>query len=319
MTAGVRPLNMLVLLTRACPLSCRYCDMDRRPGAMRPEVLRRAVDLLLKEKGPVELQYFGGEPLLEYDLLVSGVDYAARQARSRGSSLRQVVTTNGLLLTPARIRELTGKGCSFILSLDGGRVVSARQRPLSNGAAYPWELLRRNLRALVRADADFFVNLVVTPASAGRLAVSAAFLLEEGVRRLQFAYALGADWDRASRAVLGRQLALARKRTELRADILNRRSASEPVFLSRQHVVDVDGGLYLGCSIVLERRWPRLHEAFRCGRVGKTVRLPGLDRGPKEQLALILGAGLARGELKSVMGDIALGYWMKRFWEGAKS
>lgn len=320
---GGRRLNMLVLLTRACLLECGYCHMDRRQESMSPRTMRRAIDLLLREKDPLELQYFGGEPLLEYALLLSGIEYASRRARRLGRDLRQVVTTNGLLLTPARSRRLVSMGCSFILSLDGGPGVSAAQRPLAKrGGEYPWEALRRNLRALERSGADFFVNLVVSPASAGKLASSTAFLLDEGVRRLQFSYALGADWTVADRKTLARQLALACRRAEAilpPVDILNLNSSAEPVLLSRQHVVDVDGRLYLGCSIVLEKRWPRLHEAFRCGQVGRLARLPCLDRAPAGQLDRILAAGLERAALRSVLQDIDMGYAMKRFWEGRKA
>lgn len=300
-------------------MACRYCAMERRPGAIRPEFLRHAVDLLLREEGPVELQYFGGEPLLEYGLLMSASEYAAAQARRRGRPLRQVVTTSGLLLSPARSRELTAKGLSFILSLDGGQAVQARQRPLNGPGAYPWELLRRNLQGLIRSGADFFVNMVVTPASAAGLSASTAYLLGEGVRRMQFSCALGEGWSPQPLAVLRRQLSRASRMADAAfppAEILNRRSSAEPVLLDRQHVVDVDGSLSLGCSIVLEKRWPRLHQAFVCGRVSDVERLPGLRRGPREQLERILSAGLGRRELRKVLGDISLGYWMKRFWEG---
>ena len=315
MTVDPRPLNMLVLLTRACPLACRYCAMDRRPGAMRPEVLRRAADLILEEEGPVELQYFGGEPLLEYDLLISGVDYAARQARRRGKSLRQVVTTCGLLLTPSRARELAGKGCSFILSLDGDRAVSARQRPLAKAGTYPWELLRRNLRGLLSAGADFFVNLVVTPASVGRLASSTASLLKEGVRRLQFSYALGVGWGCEGAAALEESLARADALcAERGVDVLNRRGGPEPVLLDGQIVLDVDGTLSVGCWTVLETVFPGLREAFGRGPVSEARRLPVLERSAQEQLRRLLAAARTPAERGLMLDNVALGRRVARFW-----
>ncbi|MDP3543808.1 MAG: radical SAM protein, partial [Elusimicrobiota bacterium] len=293
--AEAAPLRLDLLLTRACPLDCVYCRLGRRPGRMSAATWNRAVDLLLAEEGPLELQLMGGEPLLEYALALDMLRYASRRAVELEKVLRLGVTTNGLLLTPERSRELGELGCTVMLSFDGDRDVQTAQRVVRSGGAKSWDVQRRNLAGLVRSGTPFFVNLVATPASAGRLEASVAFLLAQGVRAVQLSYALGVAWDKESLKVLEAGLAAAVRLADAarpRAELFNRRGGAEPVLLSPQHVVDVDGALYVGTSIVLEHLWPELHAAFRAGDVNGLARLPGRRATPAAQLRRLDAAPL---------------------------
>lgn len=313
MRAEARPLNLDLLVTRACPMRCAYCRMRRRAGPMPERVWRRALDLLLREESPLELQLMGGEPLAEYGAVREIAAAAAREAARRGKSLRLVLTTNGLLLSPERSRELAGLGVRVMLSLDGDRDVQEANRSGSRS----WGLLRRNLAGLLRSGADCFVNLVATPETAGRLRESAAFLLGEGVRRFQVAYALGLSWGEDSLRILEEQLRAAcrlARAARPAAEVFNRRNGAEPVLLSPQHLVDTDGQLYVGTSVVLERLWPGLQEAFRVGPVAALIRLPGRRRSPADQLRLLRGARLAAPARRVLLNNLAVGARMRRFW-----
>ena len=317
MPRELKSLNLDLILTRSCPIDCVYCRLGRRPGAMSRRVWRRAVDLLLQEEGPLELQFMGGEPLLEYDLVREISAYASARAVKKGKTLRLGVTTNGLLLTPARSRELGEMGCTVMLSLDGDRDVQTAQRGARGARGKFWDVLRRNLAGLASSGTPYFVNLVVTPESAGRLSRGAAFLLAQGVRALQISYALGVFWDESSLKALEREIVLAARLADAagpRAEIFNRRNDAEPVLLSPQHVVDVDGGLYVGTSLVLERLWPRLHEAFRVGPVAGLKRLPGRRATPAGQLRALRAAGLDGEPRKVALNNLAVGRRMKAFW-----
>ena len=110
MPRELKALGLDLLLTRACPMDCVYCRLGHRSGAMSRRTWRRAVDLLLLEEGPLELQLMGGEPLLEYGLMREILAYASARAVRKEKSLRLGVTTNGLLLTPERSREREAPG-----------------------------------------------------------------------------------------------------------------------------------------------------------------------------------------------------------------
>ena len=320
MPREMKALGLDLLLTRACPMDCVYCGLEHRPGAMSRETWLKAVDLLLREEGPLELQLMGGEPLLEYDLVREIFAYASSQAVTKGKTLRLGVTTNGLLLTPARARELGELGATVMLSFDGDREVQTGQRVVRSGGDRTWETQRRNLAGLVISGTPFFVNLVATPASAGRLSRGVDFLLKEGVRAFQISYALGVSWDEESLKSLEREAALAARLADAaspRAEIFNRRNGAEPVLLSPQHVVDTDGALYVGTSIVLERLWPELHAAFRAGDVARLERLPGRGAGEEAQLRRLRAAPLGAAKRRVALNNLAVGRRMKSLWRAA--
>lgn len=303
-------------------MACVYCRMGRRPGAMSARTWRRAVDLLLREEGPLELQLMGGEPLLEYGLAREILAYASARAVEKAKTLRLSVTTNGLLLNPARSRELGELGCAVMLSFDGDRDVQTAQRAVRGGGTRAWPALRRNLAGLVSSGTPFFVNLVVTPESAGRLSRSVAFLLEEGVRSLQISYALGVFWSEERLRLLEREIGRSVRLADSAgppAELFNRRNGAEPVLLSPQHVVDVDGRVYVGCGIVLERLWPALHRAFRVGDVAGLERLPGRRASRAGQLRLLRAAPLAKAARRVVLNNVSVGRRMMRFWRAQEA
>ncbi len=322
MPRELKPLGLDLILTRACPMDCVYCGLEHRPGKMSAATWRKAVDLLLMEEGPLELQLMGGEPLLEYGLVREVFAYASGQAARKEKTLRLGVTTNGLLLTPVRSRELGELGAGVMLSFDGGREVQTVQRVVRSGGAKTWDVQRRNLKGLVSSGTPFFVNLVATPESAASLSKSVSFLLEEGARAFQLSYALGVPWSGAALKDLEREIAAAARLADdagPRAEIFNRRNDAEPVLLSPQHVVDVDGSLYVGTSIVLERVWPALHEAFRAGAVAKLARLPGRAAKPAEQLRRLRAAPLPAEARKVALNNLAVGRRLKRWWRAEQA
>lgn len=322
MPRELKPLGLDLLLTRACPMDCVYCHLEHRSGAMSAATWLKAVDLLLKEDGPLELQLMGGEPLLEYGLVREIFAYASGQAVKKGKTLRLGVTTNGLLLTPERSRELGELGGTVMLSFDGDREVQIVQRVVRSGGSKTWDIQRRNLQGLVSSGTPFFVNLVATPESAASLSTSVSFLLKEGVRAFQISYALGVVWGEAALKDLDREIAAAARLADAarpRAEIFNRRNEAEPVLLSPQHVVDTDGGLYVGTSIVLETVWPELHEAFLAGDVASLERLPGRRASPDEQFRRLKEAPLPPAARRVALNNLAVGRRMKRLWRAAEA
>jgi hypothetical protein len=309
-----RALSLLVLVTRECPFSCVSCAMHRGPGAISREDLRRGVELLLLEEGSLELQYFGGEPLLEYELVRGAAAEAADLARQRGRRLTQIVTTSLLPLTAERAKELAARGVEFLVSLDGELPVHSRQRPTRAGA-YPWETIHRHLDGLLGSGASYTVNMVVRPESVESLPAGVSFLLERGVKRFQFAYALGVRWGRERMAAF--ETALTRADAlcaDKGADVLNRRGGPEPVLLDGQLVLDVDGILSVGCWTVLETVFPELRRAFARGPVRAARRLPVEARSAGEQLERLLGAACTPDERRIMLDNVDLGRCMARFW-----
>lgn len=191
------------MLTHDCNLGCSYCYTGRKfRREMTDDVAARALDLALGSAPPgarVELSYFGGEPLLAWDLLARTAAKARALAEARGVRLEQSVTTNGTLLDAARVERLAALGVYVGLSIDGVREAHERNRP-TMGDRSSWAETLRGLELLVAAGRPFETVSVVTPASAPLFGASVAELFARGVPRVGVNPCFEADWTEADLA-----------------------------------------------------------------------------------------------------------------------
>jgi uncharacterized protein len=180
-------VDVTLVLTHDCNLGCSYCYAGKKfRKAMTDEVGRAGIDLAIAttaEDGALDLSFFGGEPLLAWEALVSFSRYATARAAEKGLRLRQSVTTNGTLLDRARVDALAELGVYVALSLDGTKDANDLQRPLMSGKSSYDDTLRA-LELLVEAGRPFQVISVVTPASAKYFAASVEDLFARGVPRV---------------------------------------------------------------------------------------------------------------------------------------
>lgn len=149
-------------ISHDCNLRCEYCfagkgsfggeriNMDRR-------VAEQAVDFLLDASGPrqsVELDFFGGEPLMNMDVLRHTVEYGRTRARQVGKEISFTVTTNGVLLNPDIIEYLDREMFNIVLSLDGRREVNDRMRRTVNGRGSAYDLVIDKMLEVARRRQD---------------------------------------------------------------------------------------------------------------------------------------------------------------------
>ncbi|MDN5344185.1 MAG: uncharacterized protein PWQ18_296 [Clostridia bacterium] len=114
-------------LAHDCNMRCRYCFAAGGPfggerGLMSRETGFQALDLLVRESGSrprIEVDFFGGEPLLNFAVVPDLVAYGREKAAAAGKRISFTLTTNGLGLTPAIADYLIKNQISVILSLDG--------------------------------------------------------------------------------------------------------------------------------------------------------------------------------------------------------
>ena len=128
-------------LAHDCNLRCRYCfagqgDFGGVRGLMPAEVGRKAIDFLLRSSGSrrhVEVDFFGGEPLLNRPVLLELVDYGRVKAGEAGKEIKFTLTTNTLLLDQ-EIQKFIGENhLAVVLSIDGRPAVHDYMRPFPAG------------------------------------------------------------------------------------------------------------------------------------------------------------------------------------------
>lgn len=136
------PITTLVLnVAQDCNMRCSYCfaiagTYGKAAKKMSRETAFQAVDFLLKHSGEsqeVTLTFFGGEPLLNFDLIQATVKYAKEEAQKIGKGVDFSLTTNGTLLTEDKIRFFSENRIGVTVSLDGPPEVHDKNRRLRGG------------------------------------------------------------------------------------------------------------------------------------------------------------------------------------------
>ena len=125
-----------------CNLACRYCFAEEgeyhgRRALMSYEVGKKALDFLIANSGNrehLEVDFFGGEPLMNWDVVKRLVEYGRSQEEAHHKKFRFTLTTNGVLLNDEVMEFCNREMSNVVLSLDGRRDVNDKMRPFRNGS-----------------------------------------------------------------------------------------------------------------------------------------------------------------------------------------
>lgn len=124
-----------------CNLACRYCFAEEgeyhgRRALMSFEVGKKALDFLIANSGSrknLEVDFFGGEPLMNWQVVKDLVAYGREQEKLHNKRFRFTLTTNGVLLND-EVQEFANREMdNVVLSIDGRKEVHDRMRPFRNG------------------------------------------------------------------------------------------------------------------------------------------------------------------------------------------
>ncbi|MBE5889715.1 MAG: thioether cross-link-forming SCIFF peptide maturase [Lachnospiraceae bacterium] len=125
-----------------CNLACKYCFAEEgeyhgRRALMDYETGKQALDFLIANSGSrknLEVDFFGGEPLLNFEVVKKLVAYGREQEKLHDKHFRFTLTTNGVLLND-EVKEFANKECdNVVLSIDGRKEIHDMMRPFRKGA-----------------------------------------------------------------------------------------------------------------------------------------------------------------------------------------
>ena len=156
-TSGV--IKALCLhIAHTCNLNCSYCFASQGKyhgdrALMSFEVGKRAIDFLVENSGTrrnLEVDFFGGEPLMNFDVVKKIVEYARSIEKEKNKNFRFTLTTNGVLVDDDVIDFSNREMSNVVLSLDGRKEVHDRYRVdyAGNGS---WEKIVPKFQKFVEA------------------------------------------------------------------------------------------------------------------------------------------------------------------------
>ena len=163
------PIKALCLhVSHDCNLRCKYCFAstgDFGTGhrmTMDFETAKRAIDFVIERSGKrrnIEVDFFGGEPLMAMDTVKKTVEYARSIEKEHDKCFRFTITTNGVLLNDENIEYINREMSNAVLSIDGRKEVNDRMRPTVNGKG-SYDVIVPKFQKLIagRGDKDYYLR-----------------------------------------------------------------------------------------------------------------------------------------------------------------
>ena len=124
-----------------CNIRCSYCfastgDYHGGRKLMPIDIAKKAIDFLIVNSGnrkKLEVDFFGGEPMLNFEVVKSTIEYAREKAKQYHKQIGFTMTTNGTLLDEASMEYLNENMDNVVLSIDGRKSINDNMRKAING------------------------------------------------------------------------------------------------------------------------------------------------------------------------------------------
>ena len=158
---------MCLNVAHDCNLRCEYCfaakgDFGCGRKLMPLEVGKKAIDFLIERSAGrrnLEMDFFGGEPLMNWDAVKELVLYAREQEKIHNKNFRFTITTNGLLLTDDKIDFINQEMSNCVLSLDGRKEINDRLRVRVDGTGCYDQIVPKYQKLVAqRGDKDYYAR-----------------------------------------------------------------------------------------------------------------------------------------------------------------
>lgn len=202
---SMKYLSITILPTEGCNFRCEYCYEEHKTGFMSKEVQDRLIHFVnrkMKDYGRLNINWFGGEPLLGLDI----IEYLSTQFKAICKKYRKAysaqMTSNGYLLTLDTYKKLKYLGVrDYQITLDGFAETHDTQRFLANKEG-TWDVIINNLRAIRDHDKSalthFTIRTNVTKKMVPRIEEFRQFLLDEFGNDSRFRFRQRAVWNGAN-------------------------------------------------------------------------------------------------------------------------
>lgn len=150
-----------------CNLACKYCFAEEGEyhgdrSLMSYEVGKKALDFLIANSGNrvnLEVDFFGGEPLMNFQVVKDLVAYGRSQEEAHNKKFRFTLTTNGVLLDEDVMEFANKEMANVVLSIDGRKEVHDFMRPTRNGkGSYDLVIDKFKQMAELRNQTNYYVR-----------------------------------------------------------------------------------------------------------------------------------------------------------------
>ena len=235
-------------VAHTCNLNCSYCFASQGKyhgdrAVMSYEVGKAALDFLIVHSGSrhnLEVDFFGGEPLMNWDVVKELVRYARSIEQENGKNFRFTLTTNGLLIDDDVIDFCNREMSNVVLSLDGRKEIHDRYRVdyAGNGS---WEKVVPKFQEFVRkrGDKSYYIRGTFTHANPD-FVKDIRCMLDLGFTELSMEPVVSAPGD--PEALTTEDLEIVKQQYDELADLMRQRRREGRPFTFYHYMIDLTGG-----------------------------------------------------------------------------
>ena len=235
-------------IAHTCNLNCDYCFASQgkyhgERAVMSFEVGKRALDFLVENSGSrrnLEVDFFGGEPLMNFDVVKELVAYARSIEKEKNKNFRFTLTTNGVLIDDDVIDFANREMSNVVLSLDGRKEIHDRHRVdyAGNGS---WERIVPKFQRLVesRGGKNYYMRGTFTHENPDFLE-DIKVMLDLGFNELSMEPVVCAEGDPAE--LTREDLPIVLDQYEKLAELMIEREREGRPFTFYHYMIDLTGG-----------------------------------------------------------------------------
>ena len=246
-TSGV--IKALCLhVAHTCNLNCAYCfasqgKYEGERALMSLETGKRALDFLIENSGTrhnLEVDFFGGEPLMNFDVVKELVAYAREREKQTGKNFRFTLTTNGVLIDDDVI-DFANRECSnVVLSLDGRKEVHDRYRvDYAGNGSYDKIVPKFQKLVAARNGKNYYMRGTFTHQNPDFLE-DIKTMLDLGFSELSMEPVVCASGDPS--ALTPEDIEIVKKQYEQLADLMLEKQKEGKPFTFYHYMIDLTGG-----------------------------------------------------------------------------
>ncbi len=246
-TAGV--VKALCLhVAHTCNLNCEYCFASQgkfhgERALMSFETGKRALDFLVENSGTrhnLEVDFFGGEPLMNFDVVKRLVKYARSIEKEKNKNFRFTLTTNGMLIDDDVIEFSNKEMSNVVLSLDGRREIHDKYRVDYSGNG-SWEKIVPKFQKFVkeRGNKNYYMRGTFTHQNPDFLE-DIKVMLDLGFTELSMEPVVAKENDPA--ALTKEDMEIVKEQYEKLAALMLEREKSGKPFTFYHYMLDIKGG-----------------------------------------------------------------------------
>jgi len=239
---------LCIHIAHTCNLNCSYCFASQGKyhgdrALMSFDVGKRALDFLVENSGTrrnLEVDFFGGEPLMNFDVVKQLVAYARSIEKEHNKNFRFTLTTNGVLIDDDVIEFANKEMSNVVLSLDGRKEVHDRFRVDYNGVG-SWEKIVPKFQKLVKArnGKDYYMRGTFTHANPDFLN-DIQTMLDLGFNELSMEPVVCASGDPSE--LTEADLPIVLDQYEKLAELMLKREKEGKPFTFYHYMIDLSGG-----------------------------------------------------------------------------